>query len=48
MDQTLEVAKEFPDVKFEHATGYKREIMFQLMLQDFMKEDTLLVRLLEE
>jgi len=24
MDQTLKVAKEFPDVKFEHATGYKR------------------------
>ena len=24
MDQTLEVAKEFPDVKFEHATGYMR------------------------
>ncbi len=23
MDQTLEVAKEFPDVKFEHATGFK-------------------------
>ncbi len=24
MDQTLAVAKQFPDVKFEHATGYKR------------------------
>jgi len=24
MDQTLKVAKEFPNVKFEHATGYKR------------------------
>ena len=24
MAQTLEVANEFPDVKFEHATGYKR------------------------
>ena len=24
MDQTLEVAKEFPDIKFEHATGYQR------------------------
>lgn len=24
MDQTIEVAKEFPDVKFEHCTGYKR------------------------
>jgi simple sugar transport system substrate-binding protein len=24
MDQTLEVAADFPDVKFEHATGYKR------------------------
>ena len=24
MDQTLEVAKDFPDVKFEHATGYMR------------------------
>jgi simple sugar transport system substrate-binding protein len=24
MDQTLEVAKEFPDVKFEHATDYMR------------------------
>ena len=24
MDQTLEVAKDFPNVKFEHATGYKR------------------------
>jgi basic membrane protein A len=24
MDQTLEVAKDYPDVKFEHATGYKR------------------------
>jgi basic membrane protein A len=24
MDQTLEVAKEFPDVKFEHCTGFKR------------------------
>ena len=24
MDQTLEVASEFPDVKFEHATGFKR------------------------
>ncbi|RBP07390.1 nucleoside-binding protein [Roseiarcus fermentans] len=23
MDQTVEVAKQFPDVKFEHATGYK-------------------------
>ena len=25
MDQTLEVAEEFPDVKFEHATGFKRQ-----------------------
>ena len=25
MDQTLEVAKEYPNVKFEHATGYKRD-----------------------
>jgi basic membrane protein A and related proteins len=25
MDQTLQVAKEFPDVMFEHATGYKRD-----------------------
>jgi simple sugar transport system substrate-binding protein len=24
MDQTIEVAKQFPDVKFEHCTGYKR------------------------
>ena len=24
MDQTLQVAGEFPDVKFEHCTGYKR------------------------
>ncbi len=24
MDQTLEVAKEFPDIKFEHATGFQR------------------------
>jgi len=24
MDQTLEVAKEFPNIKFEHITGYKR------------------------
>ena len=24
MDPTIEVAKRFPDVKFEHATGYKR------------------------
>ena len=24
MDQVLEVAKEFPDVKFEHCTGFKR------------------------
>ena len=24
MDPTLKVAKEFPDIKFEHATGYKR------------------------
>ncbi len=24
MDQTIEVAAQFPDVKFEHATGYKR------------------------
>ncbi len=24
MDQTITVAKEFPDVKFEHCTGYKR------------------------
>jgi simple sugar transport system substrate-binding protein len=24
MDQTLEVAKEYPNIKFEHATGYKR------------------------
>jgi len=24
MDQTLEVANEFPNVMFEHATGYKR------------------------
>jgi simple sugar transport system substrate-binding protein len=24
MDPTLKVAKEFPDVKFEHITGYKR------------------------
>ena len=23
MDQTIEVAKQFPDVKFEHCTGYK-------------------------
>ena len=25
MDQTLQVAKEFPDVMFEHATGFKRD-----------------------
>lgn len=25
MDPTVKVAKQFPDVKFEHATGYKRE-----------------------
>lgn len=25
MDQTIQVAKEFPDVKFEHCTGFKRE-----------------------
>ena len=25
MDATNKVAKKFPDVKFEHATGYKRE-----------------------
>ena len=25
MDQTIEVASKFPDVKFEHATGFKRE-----------------------
>ena len=25
MDQTSQVAKEFPDVKFEHCTGFKRE-----------------------
>jgi len=24
MDPTIKVAKNFPDVKFEHATGYKR------------------------
>ena len=24
MDQTLEAAKQFPDVKWEHCTGYKR------------------------
>ncbi len=24
MDPTIRVAKKFPDVKFEHATGYKR------------------------
>jgi hypothetical protein len=24
MDPTIQVAKQFPDVKFEHATGYKR------------------------
>lgn len=24
MDQTIAVAEKFPDVKFEHATGYKR------------------------
>jgi len=24
MDQTIEVAKQFPDVKFEHCTGFKR------------------------
>ena len=24
MDQTMEVAKDFPDINFEHATGYKR------------------------
>ena len=24
MDQTIEVAKDFPDVKFEHCTGFKR------------------------
>ena len=43
MDQTLEVAKEFPDVKFEHATGFKREwIMFQHILQDFTRVEPLL------
>jgi len=26
MNATLKVAKRFPDVKFEHATGYKREV----------------------
>ena len=25
MDPTNKVAKDFPNVKFEHATGYKRE-----------------------
>jgi basic membrane protein A len=25
MDATNKIAKDFPDVKFEHATGYKRE-----------------------
>ena len=25
MNPTLKVAKRFPDVKFEHATGYKRD-----------------------
>ncbi|MFC0239256.1 BMP family ABC transporter substrate-binding protein [Rhodopseudomonas telluris] len=25
MDSTIKVAKKYPDVKFEHATGYKRE-----------------------
>jgi simple sugar transport system substrate-binding protein len=24
MDQTVQVAGEFPDVKFEHCTGFKR------------------------
>jgi simple sugar transport system substrate-binding protein len=24
MDATVNVAEQFPDVKFEHATGYKR------------------------
>ena len=24
MDQTLEAAKQFPDVKWEHCTGYKQ------------------------
>ena len=47
MDQTLEVANEFPDVKFEHATGYKRAQMFLLIPQDFMKVEPFLDILLD-
>ena len=38
MDPTNKVAKDFPNVKFEHATGYKESIqMSQHIQQDFMK-----------
>ncbi len=38
MNPTLKVAKNFPNVKFEHATGYKRAAMSAPILQDFTKD----------
>ena len=43
MDQTLEVAKEFPDVKFEHELDICVLIMLQLMVLDFTKVELLVV-----
>ena len=40
MDPTNKVAKDFPNVKFEHATGTKENTqMFLHTLQDFMREE---------
>ena len=37
MDHTIKVAKEFPNVKFEHITGYKRLQMSLLVTFDTTK-----------
>ena len=37
MDSTVKVAKKFPKVKFEHATGYKRRPMWRPIQRAFTK-----------
>ena len=39
MESMVKVAKEFPDVKFEHATGYKTARICQCIRPSFTKDD---------
>ena len=46
MDPVINVAKKFPNVKFEHATGYKTADNVSTYSARFAKEEQLLVMLL--